>query len=129
MTDSSRREFLVTTLGLWQAASLRAHADPRYTQARSGLVFLDEHRSQTLRRLMDRMIPVDSRSAGAVGAKVDDYIDFVLAHADPELQSTWRTGLDRYAAAIKSKDDAAVDSFLRQQAKAEFSPRTSDEQF
>lgn len=133
MNCSSRREFLAAGLALWQAASLRAGQQGQESRAASrqedGLVFLNARRREVLRLLMDRIVPADARSAGAAGAQVDDYIDFVLPHADPELQEIWQQGLDRYGSAIQSESAAGIDRFLTRQAAAEFSPQTEDERF
>lgn len=78
---------------------------------------------------MDRIVPADTLSAGAIGAHVDEYIDFVLVHADPTFQNAWREGLDRFGTAIESEDNAGIDNFLAKQAQGEFAPRTDDERF
>jgi hypothetical protein len=133
MTGESRREFLVAAISLWQAAALRAQeqrlTNPATSRQNNGFVFLDARGREVLRRLMDRIVPPDERSGGAIGAKVDEYIDFVLGHADAPLQDAWRKGLDRYGRAIESKDGAGIDAFLADQARSEFSPHTENEQF
>jgi hypothetical protein len=133
MSGESRREFLIAGIGLWQAASLCAQQERqkngKSSQQESGLVFLDAGRRNILRRLMDRIVPADERSTGAVGARVDEYIDFVLQHADATFRHTWREGLDRYGTAIGDKEGPAIDAFLAEQARNEFSPRTDDERF
>jgi gluconate 2-dehydrogenase subunit 3-like protein len=133
MTDESRREFLIAGIGLWQAASLRAQQERRKSgknsQQESSLVFLNARRRDILRRLMDRIVPADERSTGAAGARVDEYIDFVLQHADANFQNAWREGLDRFGIAIDSKEGPAIDGFLVEQARNEFSPHTDDERF
>jgi hypothetical protein len=120
-------------MALWQAASLRAGQQRQPHRAASrqedGLVFLNPRRREVLRLLMDSIVPADNRSAGAAGAQVDEYIDFVLYHADPELQEIWRRGLDRYGSDIQSENAAGIDAFLTRQAGAEFSPQTEDERF
>lgn len=133
MSGESRREFLIAGIALWQAASLRAR-QARQIQGNnrneeSGLVFLDARRRDILRRLMDRIVPADERSSGAIGARVDEYIDFVLQYADAKFQAAWREGLDRFGKAIGSKRGPAIDSVLAEQARGEFSPRTGDERF
>jgi hypothetical protein len=117
MTNESRRSFLMTAVALWQAASIRAQQQKQRGR------FLNPQQHEVLLRLMDKLIPADERSGGAVGAKVDEYIDFVLLHADPPLQAAWRNGLDSYGRATD------LDTFLNKQARAEFSPATEDERF
>jgi hypothetical protein len=112
-------------VGLWQAASARAQVHNKT----NGRVFLNPDQHAVLLRLMDRFVPADESSAGAAGAGVDEYIDFVLLHADPTLQSAWRNGLDRYGASLHSKTGYGIDAFLAQQARGEFSPATDDERF
>jgi Gluconate 2-dehydrogenase subunit 3 len=92
----SRREFLAKAAALWSAAALRAqehqHAHPADKEAPYQLAFLEGEERRTLRNLMDRIIPADDRSSGALGACVDEYIDFILGHADAPLQETWHKG-------------------------------------
>jgi Gluconate 2-dehydrogenase subunit 3 len=123
---TNRREFVLTSLGLWQAAALQAqhhHEAALQTAADYRFTFLNPAMRQTLRVAMDLMIPADERSGGALAAKTDEYVDFILAHADPKLQETWREGLARLA---KAKN---ADEFLSVQARKEFSPETDDEAF
>lgn len=133
MSNESRREFLIAGVALWQAASLRAQEArqdrPKGAHKEGGLVFLDARRRDILKRLMDRIVPADERSGGAVGAGVDEYIDFVLQQADAKFQSVWREGLDRFGEAIGSERGSKIDGFLAEQARGEFSPRTDDERF
>ncbi len=135
MSSESRRGFVCTVVvGLWQAASARARQQNQTTPLRNSATaktpaFLNPLQRGVLVRLMDRMIPADERSAGAVGAKVDEYVDFILLHADPALQRAWRDGLDSYGIAIAAKDGAGIDDFLTQQARREFSPATESERF
>jgi Gluconate 2-dehydrogenase subunit 3 len=131
----SRRDFLIMAVALWQGASARAQ---EHRHAASGsaaaatpyrFVFLDPGERRTLRLVMDRMVPADERSAGAVGARVDEYVDFVLAHADHATCAIWRNGLGRYGRALRGKAPGAIDRFLNKQSGGEFVPRSEDEQF
>lgn len=129
----SRREFLATAAALWAAAALRAqqhqHEHPPDERSPYQFSFLSEQERRTLRVLMERIVPADDRSSGAIGACVDEYVDFILFHADVPLQKTWRTGLKRYAEAIPSNSPGQVDGFLGRQAENEFAPATDDETF
>ncbi|MGI8962268.1 MAG: gluconate 2-dehydrogenase subunit 3 family protein [Bryobacteraceae bacterium] len=129
----SRREFLATAAALWSAAALRAqqhqHAHPSNEKALYTFAFLNGGERRTLRVLMDRIVPADDRSSGALGAYVDEYIDFILLHADASLQETWRKGLKGHGEAIVGKSGHEVDTFLEQQAQNEFSPASDDEAF
>jgi hypothetical protein len=127
---TTRREFVLASLALWDAALARAQ-EHRHAAATTGsaadlpyrFTFLTAGERATLRQAMALLIPADERSGGAVGAKVDEYVDFVMTHADAGLQQTWRGGLARMA---QAKD---MDAFLAVQARREFSPQTEDEAF
>jgi len=129
----SRREFLATAAALWSAAVLRAqqhqHEHPSGQRSPYEFAFLDGEERRALRVLMERIVPADSRSSGAIGACVDEYVDFILLHADFPLQQTWRKGLKRYAGAIAASTPDQVDTFLQEQARNEFAPATDDEAF
>jgi hypothetical protein len=131
--SQSRREFLREAAALWAAAALRAHEHQHAESATERTVykfgFLDGQERKTLRRLMDRIVPADDRSSGALGACVDEYVDFILVHADAPLQETWRKGLKGYGEAIAGSGPNDVDRFLAQQARNEFSPTSDDETF
>ncbi len=125
---------MLATAALWQAAVLRAHEhshilEPAHSPEAYKFSFFDEDQKGTLRSLMARMIPADERSTGATGAKVDEYIDFILVHADPQVQKTWKQGLASYRASTGGKSAAEVDSFLEKQAAHEFAPTNDDETF
>jgi hypothetical protein len=133
LTSQSRREFLAQAAALWSAAVLSAqqhqHAHSRNETAAYKFTFLDAEELKTLRVLMDRIVPGDDRSSGALGARVDEYVDFIMVHADASLQDTWRKGLKRYSEATAGTTPPEVDSFLEHQAQNEFSPKNDDEAF
>ena len=134
MREPSRRELLVAVAALWEAAVVRAQEHSHYAAPGSPshayrFSVLNEEQRRTLATLLDRMIPADERSAGAAGAKVDEYIDSVLAKADASLQTIWKNGLERFGRAVQGKDGVAVDGFLKQQSAREFAPQTEDESF
>ena len=87
--------------------------------------FLTAAQVQTLQSLAGLLIPADSRSAGAKGARVEEYIDYVLSYAPAELQRRWRDGLARYAGLEAAEQDRRLASVARN----EFAPRSRDEQF
>ena len=133
MTGESRRDFLAAVIGLWHAAALRAQEQSRgigstLKQERSA-TFLNERERETLCKLMDRIVPADERSSGALGARVDEYVDFVLLHADQSLQDAWRKGLEGFGSAISGRDAAGIDDFLAEQARREFTAQTANERF
>ena len=129
----SRREFLATAAALWSGAVLRAqehqHAHPPNEKTPYSFAFLNAGERKTLRVLMDRIVPADDRSSGALGACVDEYVDFILVHAEAPLEQTWHEGLKRYGEAIAGNSSSEVDTFLQQQARNEFSPANDDEVF
>jgi hypothetical protein len=131
---SSRREFIVAAGVLWQQAVVRAqqHHGEHSSAPQSAqytFSYLDQPRREALRRLMSRIIPADGRSGGAIGAKVDEYIDFILSHAAPALQETWRSGLDRYGRATAGLNAEEIDAFLSKHARNEFAPVNENERF
>ena len=110
---ATRRTFLQLATAWWSAAALQAQQQPA--------TFLNPTELATLRRLTNILIPADERSGGANAAKVELYIDGVLAHANPALQKTWRAGIKRFEKADEPK--------LQKIAANELTPRTQDERF
>jgi hypothetical protein len=110
---ATRRTFLQLATAWWSAAALQAQQQPA--------TFLNPTELETLRRLTNILIPADERSGGANAAKVELYIDGVLAHANPALQKTWRAGIKRFEKADEPK--------LQKIAANELTPRTQDERF
>jgi gluconate 2-dehydrogenase subunit 3-like protein len=128
---SSRREFVFATAALWHAALLRAgeHVHSTAEHAPYTFQFLSLPEIEMLRILIARIVPADDRSGGALGAHVDEYIDFVLVHADPPLQQQWKNGLREYGQVIKQLEIAGIDRFLTEQAVREFAPVSDMEKF
>lgn len=110
---ATRRTFLQLATAWWSAAALAAQDKPA--------TFLNSTELETLRRLTNILIPADERSGGANAAKVELYIDSVLAHANPALQKTWRAGIKRF--------EKAGEPQLQKIAANEFTPRTPEEKF
>ena len=128
----TRRQFLLATAALWQTAVASAHQHHESVPVSSSpytFTFLSPAERETLRLLIDRIVPADERSTGALGARVDEYIDFILSHAEPALQEQSRSGLLRYSASLRDLDPAGIDRFLTEQAVNEFEPQTEDERF
>jgi hypothetical protein len=128
---TSRREFVLAAAALWHAAALRAgeHVHSGSEQVPYTFQFLHPPEIETLRIHIARIIPSDDRSSGGIGARIDEYIDFVLAHADTFLQQQWRSGLRDYGEAIQGRDVAGIDRFLMEQAAREFAPVSDREKF
>jgi len=73
-----------------------AHDTTRAAGAgRSGLAFFTPHEDETVRVLVDYIIPRDERSGSATDAKVPEFMDAFLAHpdADAEQRLAVRGGL------------------------------------
>jgi hypothetical protein len=131
---TSRRSFLLAAAALWQSSRLLAYQhrhelEPGHSQDPYRFLFLDDVQRGTLRSLLSRIVPSDERSAGAVGANVDQYIDFVLSHADDTTKNLWRNGLSSYGAAIDGKPGDGIDLFLEEQSQHEFAPNTAEQTF
>lgn len=131
---ASRRAFVTTLAALWaEAVSLAQHQHGTSTPAKPAaphqFTFFSPAEVATLQTLAARIVPADERSGGATAAKVEDYLDFILAHAKPELAALWHTGLASYAPQISGQSPARIDTFLEKNCKREFSPQTADEKF
>jgi hypothetical protein len=129
---TTRRDFLAVAALAWSrakgAALAPAHAHAHaslFLAAAPGARFLSDDERATLRLLADVLIPADERSGGAGAARIDEYIDLVLGHAEPSLQRRWRAGLARHA----GMSGAEAEALLREAARAEFDPVTDDQEF
>jgi hypothetical protein len=121
---ATRRGFLTLAACWWSTAVARAHehaAEAPPEQASRGFVFFTPEEAETLRRLAAILIPADERSGGAAAAKVEEYVDFVLAHGGAALKKSWRAGLKRF----RKYDEAR----LRKVSANEFAARSADERF
>lgn len=125
MSDFSRRTALSLALGLWAKAAdqVHNHAAPPSPSGTYNFRFLSPAEKSTIQRYAALLIPPTSRSGGAPAARVEEYIDTVLALAAPSLQRSWRRSLAEWA---KATNPLAV---LERTSRGEFSPRTRDEQF
>ena len=125
---STRRGFLAVA-ALWAQALEAAQAHDHLTVLTAGrsytFRFLAKPELQTLRSLAALLIPADERSGGAAAAKVEEYIDFVLSHAPPDLQKRWREGLKSYDGLSAEQQDEMLSAASRN----EFAPRSRPEQF
>jgi hypothetical protein len=107
MSDISRRD-LVKALGLVPLLGAlpgctspeadrgaRAAAGARAGGAAGGDGFFTPHEADTVRVLVDYIIPRDERSGSATDARVPEFMDAFLAHpdADPEQRHAIRGGL------------------------------------
>ena len=91
--------------------------------------FLTPPEQALVRRYAARIVPADARSGGATAAHVDEYIDFVLGHGEPDLQKTWREGLQRYSMLAGGKTDQQLDDVLLTLSRHEQAPKTPNERF
>jgi len=100
--------------------------------------FLTPAEHTLLDELTELLIPADDHSPGARAAQVADYIDGRLAESlEPELQASWRSGLqavDALARELAGKAflEAAPDqrvAVLTRMAAGEADPKTPPERF
>jgi glucoside 3-dehydrogenase (cytochrome c) catalytic subunit len=99
--------------------------------------FFTDEQKYTVAALAEAMIPADDVAPGANAAKVEDYIDSVVARAKPEVQQTWTKGLEALEQATKEKfgkSFAAISSTQRAEllsalAANEAAPKTASEKF
>jgi hypothetical protein len=126
----TRREFLALAALAWSRAleAAQPHVHVLASAPESGAYafrFLEPAERDTLQRLAVILVPADNRSGGARTARVEEYVDLVLAHAEPALQERWRLGLARYLTAPPETTEAR----LREAAAGEDAPNTDDEEF
>ena len=105
MKELSRRETvkllatapLALSFGLSLAGCDRAARSARRSAAAAGFrpAFFTDHELETVRTLVDLIIPRDERSGSATDAKVPEFMDFMMADRDtkPEGRSAMREGL------------------------------------
>ena len=105
MKELSRRETvkllatvpLALSFGFSLAGCDRAARSARRVTAGAGFrpAFFTDHELETVRTLVDRIIPRDERSGSATDAKVPEFMDFMMADRDtkPEGRSAMREGL------------------------------------
>lgn len=126
--QTSRRELLAVA-ALWthalEAAQSHQHIAAPASQASYAFRFFQKPERDLFRSLAAILIPAGDRSAGASGARVDEYADFVLSHGSPELKRRWRDGLEM----LSRVAPASRELRLRELAKNEFAPETRDEEF
>jgi len=102
MTKVNRREAIATMTALTGAAALTLtpHEIARAARHRAetaGLPqvpqFFDDHEWQTLRLLVDIILPRDQRSGSATDAGVPQFIDFVMMDGGEDRRTAMRGGL------------------------------------
>lgn len=137
----SRREMLTATAAALAAPLLSASAAACTPGASSGGGpgrFLTPAEHALLDELTELLIPTDDHSPGARAAQVADYIDGRLAESlEPELQASWRSGLqgvDALARELAGKAflESTLDqrvAVLTRMAAGEQDPKTPQERF
>ena len=111
----SRREFLrrlgraaaVLPVSIVVPASIRSLAQ---SQIAERLHALSESEAETLRAIVDRIIPADESGPGALAARVDRYIDRALAGALMASRPAYTTGLESVNVSARSLKGAAFAS-------------------
>ncbi len=103
MTDMNRRETIavLTALTGGAALSLSPLEIARAVRFRAGAAssasqrprFFDDHEWQTLRLLVDLIIPRDERSGSATDAAVPEFIDFIMMDGGEDRRTAMRGGL------------------------------------
>ena len=105
MKELSRRETvkllatvpLALSFGFSLAGCDRAARSAHRSAAAAGFrpAFFTDHELETVRTLVDLIIPRDERSGSATDAKVPEFMDFMMADRDtkPEGRSAMREGL------------------------------------
>jgi hypothetical protein len=103
MTDVTRREAITVLTAVTGAAafSLTPHEIARAVRHRASLAagalqepqFFTDHEWQTLRLLVDLIIPRDERSGSATDASVPEFIDFIMMDGDEDRRTAMRGGL------------------------------------
>jgi len=91
----------------------------------------------TVALLADLIIPPDEVAPGAKAAKVEDYIDFVVAHSAPDIQKQWTEGLralddfsrQRAGGPIPNLSSGQQEALLAEIARGETSPSSAAEHF
>lgn len=118
----SRRDFVA----LWSQAALAAHQHSTASPAKASpytFRYLTPAEIAVVRRAAALIVPADDRSGGAAAARVEEYIDHVLAHGSAQLKSEWRSGL---ASLGRAKDLLAE---LTRLSKNEFAPKSKGDWF
>jgi hypothetical protein len=118
-----RRAALQLALAYWAKAQEHAHPPTATSAAAYRFQFFQPKEISTVRRFAAVLIPATPRSGGAAAARVEEFMDSVLAAAAPSLQRLWRRGLAEWS---KQKDANAVLALL---APQEFSPRSVQDNF
>jgi hypothetical protein len=88
----------------------------------------------TVEHLVEAIIPTDERSPGAKDARVADYMDLLLAEADPALKQEWLAGLaaldaessKRFGRGFAKLDPAQTDALLTDISKYETAKPVAD---
>lgn len=101
------------------------------------LRFFTAEENRAVTELSERIIPADDSSPGAKGARVNEFIDFMVSESPAENKKQWRDGLaainkmsrDKFGVAVA---DASVDQqveLLKEISKREANPQTAEERF
>jgi len=102
MTDVNRREALAALTAFTGAAALsltpqEIASAARRTAAGAGTLqepqFFHDHEWQTLRLLVDLILPRDERSGSATDAGVPQFIDFIMMDGGDDRRTAMRGGL------------------------------------
>jgi glucoside 3-dehydrogenase (cytochrome c) hitch-hiker subunit len=113
---------------------LAAFADVQKANTAPVLRVLTPAQYVTVERLVEAIIPTDERSPGAKDARVADYMDLLLAEADPALKQEWLAGLaaldaessKRFGRGFAKLDPSQTDALLTDISKYETAKAVAD---
>ncbi len=114
--------------------ALAAFAEAQKANAAPVLTVLTPAQYVTVEHLVEAIIPTDERSPGAKDARVADYMDLLLAEADPALRQEWLAGLaaldaessKRFGQGFAKLDPAQTDTLLTDISKYETAKAIAD---
>jgi hypothetical protein len=113
---------------------LAAFADVQKANTAPVLRVLTPAQYVTVERFVEAIIPTDERSPGAKDARVADYMDLLLAEADPALKQEWLAGLaaldaessKRFGRGFAKLDPSQTDALLTDISKYETAKAVAD---
>jgi glucoside 3-dehydrogenase (cytochrome c) hitch-hiker subunit len=113
---------------------LAAFLEVQKAGARPALAVLSPAQYATVESLVEILIPADEHSPGAKQARVADYLDLLLAEADPDLRARWLEGLaaldaeasKRFGRAFVQLDAGQADAILGEISRYETAKPAAD---
>ena len=84
--------------------------------------FFSAEQFAALRRLCDLIMPAIGTSAGAIAAKVPEFLDFLMSDAPAERQGVYRAGLDQLNSQARKQYNRPFDELDAAQAEILLAP-------